>query len=388
MAGASFLSLSTARSLGKTACPVCLGSGTALHDNAAKAASQTNTSSVSTGGDFTVYCTAAGTYYHTDRTCSGMTGAKAATLSSVIRGGKYPCPTCVDASDRNMVYATPGGRYYHTNKTCSGMTNASTITIKVAVANGKTPCPTCAGGTITSKTQKTSAGSSSSKTDKVYCTENGKYYHKTSNCSGMTKAFATTKEQAVYTYGKTACPVCIGTGTSSASTGNTASASTNSVYATLTKVFCTKNGKYYHFKSNCSGMQGAAATTMAAASASGKKACPVCINTTSSTKVYASVDNPYYHTKSVCNGVTLTIATNYTNAVAAGKTGCPYCTGKTNANTSTSTNRVYATLAGDYYHYKSNCTLEDLSGASYISLTKAQNYNKAPCPACVTAAAS
>lgn len=391
MSGASFVALDLAKSLGKTACPSCLGSKTALTTVSSKtdstAKSGTNNSS---NLSFTVYCTSGGTYYHTDKTCRGMSGAKATTLSAAVSGGKYPCPDCVNAEDENMVYANPDGRYYHTNKTCSGMSNASAITINVAKANGKTACPTCAGGKVTggtktgNKTTASSSSSSSSKTDKVYITTSNKYYHTNRTCSGITNANATTKERAVYTYSKTACPVCCGTSSSSkTSTGTSvakAAGSDTDTYATLTKVYCTKNGKYYHYKSTCSGMKGATATTAKAASESGKSPCPVCINTTSSTKVYTSVNNPYYHKKSVCGGVTLDIATNYTNAVAAGKTGCPSCTGKT----TTTESKVYATLTSEYYHTKSTCTIEDLAGASYISLTKAKNYNKTPCPACAS----
>ena len=62
--------------------------------------------------------------------------------------------------------------------------------------------------------------------------------------------------------GQTACPVCIGT-----------KAASSTVY------YATTAGKYYHTKSNCSGMKDARKITLATAKSKGKQPCPVCPGT-------------------------------------------------------------------------------------------------------------
>ena len=364
MKNASFVTLKKAISLGKKACPTCIGSNSELLtgnvstvEPAKPASNTTNTSNpVSTApndNDFTVYTTSGGTYYHTNATCSNMTGAKATSLAAATAAGRKPCPTCVKATKANMVYATAKGNYYHIDKTCSNMSDPATITVSLARSNGKTACPICIGN----------GGSAN-------------------NGGGNAPAVTAAPETPAVTPKPTPTPVVDG--------------------GTLNKVYCTTNGKYYHIKSTCSGMVGAKATTPALARASGKTACPVCINPEKVTKVYVNKGGAYYHSKSICNGTKQEIATTYSAAVAAGYTGCPRCTGKKTAETPAPTvtpapettpaptaepisaTRVYATLTSTYYHSTNTCDQEDLSTASYITVTKAQNYGKTACPKCMT----
>ncbi|MBR4234895.1 MAG: fibronectin type III domain-containing protein [Clostridia bacterium] len=89
-----------------------------------------------------VYATDGGIYFHTDSSCSGMTGAAQLTLDSAVSKGKIPCPLCVTPANL-YVFATLNGTYYHTVYNCSGMKNASYIVASNAIKLGKTACQMC-----------------------------------------------------------------------------------------------------------------------------------------------------------------------------------------------------------------------------------------------------
>ena len=128
---------------------------------------------------------------------------------------------------------------------------------------------------------------------------------------------------------------------------------------------------------------------LAQAKDAGKTACSTCFNTDKSTRVFTTASDKYYHSKSVCGGDKMTITTTYTKAVQAGKKGCPSCTGKNNTEKDTVTGeventsgKVYATLTSVYFHKTADCDVEELNGASAISLEKAEAYGKTICPDC------
>lgn len=372
MTDPSFVALKDAVALGKDFCPDCIGADSAITKVYGTVGSTGSSGESAATGDytgFTIYCTANGDHYHTKQHCGNMSGAKATTLSAAIAAGKTACPDCVQASSENTVYCRSDGRYYHTNATCSHMTNASKVTVAIAVANGKTACPTCAGGEMTGGSTSSSGSTTTSSSEKVYCTANGTYYHKTATSCGMKNAQATTKERAVQVYGKSPCPDCYDLNVSGSA-------------SVLTSVYWNPNGKWFHLESDCQGMKGAQEGTVAAAKAAGKTACPTCFNTDNSTRVFTTASDAYYHTKSVCGGEQKTIATTYTKAVAAGKKGCPSCTGKSDSSSSDGTIYVYATLGSKYYHDSASCSTEDLTGASRVTLEKAQSYGKTACGKC------
>jgi len=374
MTGAQFVTLKNALALGKDMCTKCIGTDSELHKKYGAEIGGPgivgNTTTGNTGSantedsGFTVYCTADGTYYHTDKHCGPMSGAKATTLTAAAKAGKQPCPDCVAASSENAVYCRSDSRYYHTNASCTGMVNASKVTVAIATANGKTACPTCAGGEIVGNTG--SSSSTGSNATKVYCTVNGDYYHKSADSCGMVGAQATTIERAKTVHGKEPCPDCYDLNTSGSG-------------SVLTSVFWNPNGVNFHLEDDCRGMKDAVEGTVAQAKAAGKTACSTCFNTDNSTRVFTTASDKYYHKKSVCNGEQKTITTTYTKAVQAGKKGCPTCTG---SSESTDSSKVYATLTSVYYHSKANCSKEDLNGASAITAEKASSYGKTKCPTC------
>ena len=168
-----------------------------------------------------VYATESGLFYHADPECSGMTGAREYTLSSAQAADKSPCPICLNGdadilSARALVLLVPaklgGGESYHGNADClyflmekaaaphedDGMPfSLSDWCVSEADAEkmGAVPCEYC-----------TKAS--------VFATPNGQWYHTDPVCSGMMNASAYTVMQAE-SEGKTACPVCCDTKSSS-----------------------------------------------------------------------------------------------------------------------------------------------------------------------------
>ena len=168
-----------------------------------------------------VYATESGLFYHADPECSGMTGAREYTLSSARAADKSPCPVCMNGdadilSERALVLLVPaklgGGERYHGNADCAYFLlekaaapreddgtpfSLSDWCVSEADAEkmGATPCEYC-----------TKAS--------VFATPNGQWYHTDPSCSGMMNARAYTIMQAE-SEGKTACPVCCDTKSSS-----------------------------------------------------------------------------------------------------------------------------------------------------------------------------
>ena len=89
-----------------------------------------------------VYATAGSKYYHSNSTCSGLTGATRVSLETALNYGKKACPVCLSAANKK-VYAVPGGEYYHAYKAHAG-SGAIAGTLATARAIGLKPCPTCA----------------------------------------------------------------------------------------------------------------------------------------------------------------------------------------------------------------------------------------------------
>ncbi len=327
-----------AEAAGLKPCPVCV-----KKTSSSKSSTSTKTTSY--------YSTTGGKYYHVNPTCSGMKNARKVTLATAKKRGQKPCPVCIGSKSTSstVYYATTAGKYYHTKANCSGMKNARKITLATAKAKGKKPCPVCV------KTEKTTY---------VYATTAGKYYHSKSNCSGMKNAQKVTLAAAKKA-GKTACPVCM------------KSSSTTYYYSTV-------GGKYYHAKSNCSGMKNATKVTLATAKKRGQTPCPVCLTkqaksaAEAKTYVYATTGGKYYHSKSNCSGMKNARKVTLASAKRAGKTACPVCM---KSKSSTSGTYVYSTLSGKYYH-KKGCSTSDADGSKKVALATAKKYGKTPCPVC------
>lgn len=319
---------------GKLPCPVCVKKTTTKNSGAAAR---------------TYYSTVGGKYYHSNPTCSGMKNARKVTLATAAKRGQKPCPVCIGKSSSTAVYyATTAGKYYHTKANCSGMKNARKITLATAKAKGKQPCPVCVKASVSY----------------VYATAAGKYYHSNPTCSGMKDARKVTLATAKKA-GKTACPVCM-------------------KKDATTYYYSTVGGKYYHAKPTCSGMKNATKVTLATAKKRGQTPCPVCLAkqaqdaADAKTTVYATSGGKYYHAKPTCSGMKNARKVTVAAAKASGKTACPVCM---KSKTSASAAYVYAKLSGRYYH-KSGCNTSDADGAKKVALATARKYGKTACPVC------
>jgi cytidine deaminase len=228
MKDARKVTLATAKSAGKTACPVCM-----------KTTATTN-----------YYATVGGKHYHSKSTCSGMKNATRVTLATAQKRNQTPCPVCLQAQAKTSaeaktyVYATTAGKYYHSKSGCSGMKNARRVTLASAKNNGKTACPVC---------MKAQASTS---VTYVYSTLSGKYYHKRTCSSSDAK---NTKKVALATakkYGKTPCPTCFKNQT--------------------IHVYVTPAGLKYHDKVTCEGVRNTMKITLKTALERKYVRCTVC----------------------------------------------------------------------------------------------------------------
>ena len=228
MVGASPTTIEKAEAMGKTACPSCIGS--------------------------VVYCTQSGYYYHSEADCSGMQGASPTTIEKAEVMDKKPCLICIES----WVFCTEGGVCFHKESDCSGMENASLMSIAEALSLGKSPCADCFLPAALNST--------------VYASNNapGGYYHSFPDCGGQSLGRALTMEQAL-AEGYGACPDCAWNPLSLYESVAVTEAST---WDSL--VYYTPGGMYYHLREDCSGMQTAAAHSIATANADGKKPCPTC----------------------------------------------------------------------------------------------------------------
>lgn len=332
------------------------------------------------GGEI-FYATQNGRYYHKDQYCTDMKNATVYTKELAAATGKDACPVCVTGQQRQLnptganvvfldqstqdksgigVWCTQQGDYYHITSDCSGMQGASQIALRDALLLGKGACPTCC----------KASGSL------VWCTEGGTYYHVKSDCSGMNNASQVSLAEALV-LGKPACTVCV----PSDYTGGGSQTSEYYVYA-------TENGRYYHIDSTCQGMSGAQHVPLSAMIGIGREPCPVCCSGASMT-VYAQSGQPYYHSYATCSGMTNAQQGTLDVAMASGLQRCPKCwngggTTTPESDYTADNVMVYATQNGKNYHTVENCS--GMTNASHISLRTAIANGKTACPNCASAA--
>ena len=288
----------------QSACPICIGAAV--------------------GGDTsTFYATETGEYYHTDQNCSGMTGATPITKEAAELRGKKACPKCVTGEQASIksgevkfisasttdkskisVYTTKNGKYYHMTANCSGMSGATRGSLKDALLAGKGACPTCC----------KAAGAS------VYCTKDGKYYHLDKTCSGMKDAAEVTLAEALV-LGKSRCHTCVKSGQlpTASQLQQAAESGDDGTY-----VYGTEKGKYYHTDPNCSGMKDAQRYTLKSMLLQKREACPKCASA-ADTVVYATKSGKYYHSYATCSGMTTATAGSMAEAISQGYKRCPKC---------------------------------------------------------------
>lgn len=190
MKGATIVTLAEIKARGQTACPTCLGGGS----KTAAPAQPTATPKPDEGtGNY--WHTATGSYYHKDKTCSGMKGATRTTAAAAEKAGQSACPDCIGS-----YWHTQGGQYYHVDADCDGMSGATRTTAAAAKKLGQTACPKCIGGG-TKPTATPKPDSEDNKVDpdttNVYVTIEGSYYHTKKTCGGMKNAAQTTLRWAL-----------------------------------------------------------------------------------------------------------------------------------------------------------------------------------------------
>lgn len=350
MKNATIVTLAMINSRGQTACPYCLS----------------GSSTTTTTGTGTTYywATAKGTYYHSKSNCTGMSGATKITAAEAEKRGQEPCPSCVGS-----VFGTEDGAYYHKKATCSGMSNATRMTIQAAEKSGKTACPTCilnaASPTATPKPGSNDEDGSLY----YYATEDGSYYHRESDCSGMKGAVKVSEDVAVGR-GQTPCPKCIG-----------------SVYA-------TENGDYYHVKKNCTGMKGAQLISIDTAELRGQSPCPVCIGSGDSPDdtgdagnseyaditVYCTLTGRKYHSDQYCSGMQHAGPVTLAWALNPAYKPCPKCNAPEAGTVDEDNTMVYCMLEGAYYHTTKHCS--GMSHATDVPLSWALDPDFKPCSEC------
>ncbi len=410
---------------GKSPCPVCiLKTKSSLDEEEPTAGKPVFISSDTTDkSGIQVYATKGGTHFHVKSNCSGMQGASKGSLRDALLAGKTACPVCCPTAG-NLVYCRADSKSYHSDKNCQGMKNAKQVTLAEAMVMGKQRCEVCmkngasASSSITQNTSGKDSGKSVSLTSatgdkvKVYATQNGKYYHTNSTCSGMKDAKLFTLK-AMLQAGKKACPVC--------------------AKMAETTVYASKGGKYYHSYATCSDMKNASSGTLAEALAAGLKRCPKCWDksgkalkqsgtqsassktgtdnsksdtktdtkaqnaktqtvqtvssdkksaapskaTASNTYVYATRKGAYYHTNSSCGGMTGASRVSLKTAIKAGKKACPNCASAANRT-------VYSTSTGSHYHAASICVKSGLKNGTKRKLSEALMMGQTACPYCLS----
>lgn len=344
-------------------------------DNTGITGGATGGNEVPVDGSSIVYSPSTGAYYHANGTCANIGGASVTpvTLQTALNRNQAACPLCYT---QTIYYARPDSTWYHTDQYCQDMKNAVVVTKQSAEANGQTACPVCAGGTAapTADTSKLTPAQRFANTItndksgmKVWMTKNGKNYHLTSDCRGMSGARQVTLLAAIQD-GKTSCSTCC---------------------AYLDNmVYCTQRGKSYHTDEHCQNMQNASHVTLAAALIMGKSRCDICITDDVYTKkespvegggssggvyVYATPDGRWYHTNSTCSNMKNAARVTLAAMISAGRPACPVCA-------STADDTVYASVGGKYYHSYATCS--DMTNAKSGTLARALAYGYTRCPRC------
>ena len=371
MRNAERVALSTMLSVGRPACPDCCPTANNI-----------------------VYARSGGTYYHSYATCSGMSGATTGTVAQALAAGFQKCPRCWTSSSSSgesgttesvsgiTVYCTENGRWYHNDRTCQGMSGARAVTLEEAVSMGKTACETCC-----SQANRIVFAVSGGQ---YY------HYDNTCRVEDLSRATSGTLARALMA-GFARCPSCVGSSTSSDDEEESSTSSGRYVPGTSgIRVYANQNRRYYHLSSSCAG-SGASYVTLETALNYGKEACPVCAKATTDRPVWSSASDPYFHIYQAHAGEGATSATlahghasgkeycpvclaRYQSSSSSGS-GTPSVSSGTYVD-GTSGLYVYATREGEFFHIESTCPDALGEGASRVTLETALNYGKRPCTTC------
>lgn len=168
-------------------------------------------------GEFTVYHTQGGSWYHTSADCSGMRGAQAYTLSESVADGFEPCSRCgapaADVLEAEYAVWTDADDVYHISDACPAFAGeAGVATLSDAEAAGCVPCASCGANALSTAASDAAATDEAAllelaKDVTVYFYDGSIGYHAESSCYGMTGAPARTLYEAIQAE-KTRCSRC------------------------------------------------------------------------------------------------------------------------------------------------------------------------------------
>ena len=160
--------------------------------------------SAKAAGEFTVYHTDGGRYYHTDATCSGMRDAQAYTLAESVEDGFDPCPDC-DAPAAELLEAEDAvwvdeDSVYHISDECPSFSGeARLMAVEDAEAADCVPCAACGANALNSQEDALSEDEllEAAKDVTVYFYDGSRAYHAENTCYGMSGAPERTLYEAI-----------------------------------------------------------------------------------------------------------------------------------------------------------------------------------------------
>ena len=158
-------------------------------------------------GEFIVYHTANGRWYHTTATCSGMRNAQEYTLAQSVEDGFEPCPDCnapaAELLEAENVVWVDEDSVYHISDACSSFVgDASLMTLEEAVDAQCVPCAACGANALAdnaseAQTLDEEALLELAREVTVYFYDGSVGYHAESSCYGMSGAPARTLYEAI-----------------------------------------------------------------------------------------------------------------------------------------------------------------------------------------------
>ena len=158
-------------------------------------------------GEYIVYHTENGRYYHTSATCSGMLGAEEHTLASSVEDGFEACPDCnapaAELLDAENVVWVDEDSVYHISDECSAFAGeeARLMTAQDAEDAECVPCAACGANAIDTGAQEEARSEEElleeAKEVTVYFYDGSRSYHAESTCIGMSGAPERTLYEAI-----------------------------------------------------------------------------------------------------------------------------------------------------------------------------------------------
>ena len=155
-------------------------------------------------GEFTVYHTENGRYYHMSADCSDMVGAQEDTLTAAVEGGFEPCPECgapaaelVDAEDAVWVDEDD---VYHVSDECASFAGEARLMSAAEAAEAEcVPCAACGANALSASEEAASEEEllEQAKEVTVYFYDGSRAYHAENTCVGMSGAPERTLYEAI-----------------------------------------------------------------------------------------------------------------------------------------------------------------------------------------------